>query len=281
MKILQKLDQLTERLGKIPLPEDIVSLYNEILKDIDYYFNHQDEIPIEDKDLKELWKLFEQQRYEISGKRYTKRSREIAIKKIYELADKDWTQFRNLLEWSIALGYPDITPQLLTYIETQKKEGVLFRDSKYADYKEFVWFFRKKDYYFTADFQHYYERILSWSESKNIRKRHWGYTALMFIEKDLLSDKLIRISEDKRSKETILGPSLKDLWQKIISEATGLSHTLSKATPINLYRFRLLLECNNTTMQTIENNIAMLKPIFYKYNIRMLEYKIKDNERKN
>ncbi len=277
MKILEKLDKLTDLLSQYPLPRDITNLYNEVIKDLELYFSIQNSsnYPFEDKQLKELWQEFERQRYEISGKRYTEKARQIAINKIYEFAGKDWKKFKTVVEWAIALGYPDITPQILDYITP--KEGKLFRESKYADFREFIWFFRNKEYYLTADFRHYYERIWSWSEAKNVRKKHWGYAALMIIEKDVMAGKLIKISPEQRQKETISGDKLQKLWQKIISESTidpQDKNIIIEIKPLELYRFVLTLQATPEQNNTLENNIDKVKHLLLKNNIRNITYKI-------
>ena len=274
--ITEKIEQLTEQLSKYPLPEETIKLYNDILDYFEIKVSEQ-ELPFEDKETKKLWQLFEEQRFEISGKRYNNRTRKIAIKKVMELAKNDEKQLKHLLEWVITLGYADITPQILDYLQVKKPEGTLFKDSKYANYTEFIWFFHKKEYYDKINFRHYYERILSWSESKQIRRRHWGYTALMIIEKDLMQNKLVVISSEERKKETIQDWKLQKIWQKLLSEIpdNDFRILLAKAEPIKIFRLFLYLRLQPDLHAEIENNITQYINILYKNNIRSFIYLIK------
>lgn len=272
MTISEKINRLTEFLSQYPLQEEVTELYNEIVTQLE--IRDTDIIPIEDEKVKELWRTYEEQRFEMTGKRYTNKTRAIAIRKIQELAEGDCERFRNIIEWAITLGYADISPQILNYLETKTDDkGQLFKDSPYADFKNFMWFFHHKDYYKTCDFRHYYQRILSWSEAGNKRRRHWGFVALLFIENDIAKDKLVTIDADERRRQTITGTKLNQLFERLANELP--KDIASRIQPLELYRMILTVQINYDDYEDINRKLPELKSTFYKYDIRNIEYKAK------
>jgi len=261
----KKVDQLTDKLSRLAqknlLSTYDIEIYNNTLKNITQiqdFFSAGINLDLNLSEAAlEAWKDYETNRSVFFAKPYTPISRRIAVKKIFELVKGVEEDFINVVEWATALNYKEITPNILNIIKKKevKKEnnGEVFKNSVFSNYNKFLYFFINHKMFNDIDFKAYYTRILTWSESRGKESKHWGYTALLFLDKDIKEKKVIMLTPDQRKVETLTDKiKLKKLWSNAI---INLDPILQTAEPFKLFRFFMHLKADSTTKRAIENNI--------------------------